>query len=121
MQHYPDGRVLTMNFRLKDQEFMALNGGDNFKFTEAVSFVVDCKDQAEVDFFWNTLTANGGEESMCGWLKDKYGLSWQIVPERLIDLIWDTKDTAASGRAQQAMFQMKKIIVADIEKAYAGS
>ena len=121
VQHYPDGRVLTMNFRLKDQEFMALNGGDNFKFTEAVSFVVDCKDQAEVDFFWNTLTANGGEESMCGWLKDKYGLSWQIVPERLIDLIWDTKDTAASGRAQQAMFQMKKIIVADIEKAYAGS
>jgi len=121
VQHYPDGRVLTMNFRLKDQEFMALNGGDNFKFTEAVSFVVDCKDQAEVDFFWNTLTANGGEESMCGWLKDKYGLSWQIVPERLIDLIWDTKDKAASGRAQQAMFQMKKIIVADIEKAYAGS
>ena len=121
VQHYPDGRVLTMNFRLKDQEFMALNGGDNFKFTEAVSFVVDCKDQAEVDFFWNTLTANGGEESMCGWLKDKYGLSWQIVPERLIDLIWDTKDKAASGRAQQAMFQMKKIIVADIERAYAGS
>ena len=121
VQHYPDGRVLTMNFRLKDQEFMGLNGGDNFKFTEAVSFVVDCKDQAEVDFFWNTLTANGGEESMCGWLKDKYGLSWQIVPERLIDLIWDTKDKAASGRAQQAMFQMKKIIVADIEKAYAGS
>ncbi|MDC9825483.1 VOC family protein [Devosia sp. ZB163] len=120
VQHYPDGRVLTMNFRLKDQEFMALNGGDNFKFTEAVSFVVDCKDQAEVDFFWNTLTANGGEESMCGWLKDKYGLSWQIVPERLIDLIWDTRDKAASGRAQQAMFQMKKIIVADIEKAYAG-
>ncbi len=119
-QHYPDGRSLTVTFRLRDQEFMALNGGPMFKFTEAISFTVDCEDQAEVDHLWNTLTADGGEESMCGWLKDKYGLSWQIVPRRLPELL-SAPDRAGAGRAMQAMLQMRKIIVADLEKAYAGN
>ncbi|WP_423067115.1 VOC family protein [Devosia sp. CN2-171] len=118
VQHYPDGRSLTITFRLKDQEFMALNGGPTFKFTEAISFTVDCEDQAEVDHYWNTLTANGGEESMCGWLKDKYGLSWQIVPKQLPELL-RSSDRAGAGRAMQAMLQMRKIIVADLEKAFA--
>lgn len=118
-ERYPDGRVLTMTFRLKDEEFMALNGGPQFKFTEAVSFVVDCKDQAEVDYYWNALTADGGEESMCAWLKDKYGLSWQIVPEALQRLLGGS-DSEGAGRAMQAMLQMRKIIVADLETAYAG-
>lgn len=117
---YPDGRILVMTFRLKDQEFMALNGGPMFKFTEAVSFTVDCKDQAEVDHYWDTLTAGGGEESMCGWLKDKYGLSWQIVPNEAMSLCWGTTDPAASGRAAAAMMQMKKLVIADLEKAYRG-
>lgn len=119
-QHYADGRIITMTFRLKDQEFMALNGGPEFKFTEAVSFSVDCEDQDEVDYYWNILTADGGEESMCGWLKDRYGLSWQIVPKQLNELIWQGADRAGADRAMQAMFKMRKIIVADIEKAYAG-
>lgn len=119
-QRYPDGRVLTMTFRLRDQEFMALNGGARFPFTEAVSFSVDCKDQAEVDYFWAALTADGGAESMCGWCRDRFGLSWQIVPQRLVELVWDSKDKAAGARAQQAMFQMRKIVIADLEKAHAG-
>lgn len=118
--HYPDGRVLTMMFRLRDEEFMALNGGPMFKFNEAVSFTVDCKDQAEVDHYWNILTADGGAESMCGWLRDKFGLSWQIVPTKAISLCWGTENPAASGRAAAAMMQMKKLVIADLEKAYAG-
>src|SRR5262249_26871993 len=98
---YPDGRVLTMMFRLRDQSFMALNGGRQFKFSEGVSFYAACKDQAETDKFWNALTADGGEESQCGWLKDKYGLSWQIVPDALPRLLQD-KDRARAGRAMQA-------------------
>jgi predicted 3-demethylubiquinone-9 3-methyltransferase (glyoxalase superfamily) len=120
VERYPDGRTLTMTFRLRDQEFTALNGGPEFKFTEAISFSVDCKDQAEVDYFWNALTADGGEESMCSWLKDKYGLSWQIVPEALPRLM-KGPDKAGAARAMQAMLKMRKIIVADIEKAYAGA
>ena len=119
VDHYPDGRIITITFRLKDQEFMALNGGPDFKFTEAISFTVDCDGQEEVDYYWNTLTANGGEESMCGWLKDKYGLSWQIVPRQLPEALAGS-DKAGAARAMQAMLQMKKIIVADIQKAYAG-
>jgi predicted 3-demethylubiquinone-9 3-methyltransferase (glyoxalase superfamily) len=118
-QRYPDGRVLTMTFRLKDQEFTALNGGPEFPFTEAISFQVDCKDQAEVDYYWNAMTADGGEESMCSWLKDKYGLSWQIIPEALPKAL-SGSDKQGAGRAMQAMMGMRKIIVADIEKAYAG-
>jgi predicted 3-demethylubiquinone-9 3-methyltransferase (glyoxalase superfamily) len=119
VSRYPDGRVLTMHFRLKDQEFMALNGGDQFKFTEAVSFSVDCKDQTEIDYYWNTLVA-GGEESMCGWLKDKYGLSWQIVPNNAMSLVWDPKNPEGAARAQQAMFKMHKLVIADLQAAYDG-
>ncbi len=119
VDHYPDGRIITITFRLKDQEFMALNGGPMFKFTEAISFMVDCDGQQEVDHYWNTFTADGGEESQCGWLKDKYGLSWQIVPKQLPEALGGS-DKAGAARAMQAMLQMKKIIVADIEKAYAG-
>jgi predicted 3-demethylubiquinone-9 3-methyltransferase (glyoxalase superfamily) len=119
VDRYPDGRIITITFRLKDQEFMALNGGPQFKFTEAISFTVDCDGQHEVDHYWNTLTADGGEESQCGWLKDKFGLSWQIVPKQLGEALAGS-DRAGAGRAMQAMLQMKKIIVADIQKAYAG-
>jgi len=120
VDHYPDGRIITITFRLRDQEFMALNGGPEFKFTEAISFTVDCDGQDEVDHLGNPLTANGGEESQCGWLKDKFGLSWQIVPKQLGEALAGS-DRAGAGRAMQAMLQMRKIIVADIQKAYAGS
>jgi predicted 3-demethylubiquinone-9 3-methyltransferase (glyoxalase superfamily) len=119
VSRYPDGRVLTMHFRLKDQEFMALNGGAEFKFNESISFSVDCKDQTEIDHYWNTLVA-GGEESMCGWLKDKYGLSWQIVPNDVMSIVWDPKNPEGAGRAQQAMFKMHKLVIADLQAAYAG-
>ncbi|HEV2514760.1 MAG TPA: VOC family protein [Devosia sp.] len=120
VDHYPDGRIITITFRLRDQEFMALNGGPQFTFTEAISFTVDCDGQEEVDHLWDTLTANGGEESQCGWLKDKFGLSWQIVPKQLGEALAGS-DRAGAGRAMQAMLKMQKIIVADIQKAYAGS
>ena len=115
----PKGKVLTAHFQILGQTFMALNGGPQFKFTEAVSFSVDCKDQAEVDYYWKALTADGGEESMCGWLKDKYGLSWQIVPEALPRLL-SGADKEGANRAMQAMLQMRKIDVAGLQKAYAG-
>ncbi|HVN15795.1 MAG TPA: VOC family protein [Anaerolineales bacterium] len=115
----PDGKAFTVSFELEGQEFIALNAGPQFKFNEAVSFYVDCKDQAEVDYFWNKLTADGGEESMCGWLKDKYGLSWQIVPKQLGELMGDP-DPVKSKRVMDAMLKMQKIIVADLQKAYNG-
>ena len=111
----PKGSVLTMSFQLEGQEFIALNGGPHFKFNEAISFVVNCETQEEVDYFWNKLT-EGGNESQCGWLKDKFGLSWQIVPSVLSKLIAD-KDAKKAGRVIQAMMPMKKIIIADIQKA----
>ena len=111
----PAGSVLTVNFQLEGQEFIALNGGPEFKFTEAISLFVDCADQAEVDDLWARLTA-GGEESMCGWLKDKYGLSWQIVPRQLFDLI-NSPDAEKSRRATEAMFQMRKIDLERIRRA----
>jgi predicted 3-demethylubiquinone-9 3-methyltransferase (glyoxalase superfamily) len=118
----PDGSVLTMHFRLKDQEYMALNGGPGpmFKFNESISFSVDCENQAEIDYYWNILTADGGEESMCGWLKDKYGLSWQIVPNNAMRVVWDPKNPEGAARAQQAMFKMRKLVIAELEAAYAG-
>lgn len=119
ISHYPDGRVLTIHFRLRDEEFMALNGGPDFKFNESISFTVDCKDQGEIDTLWNALV-QGGEESMCGWLKDRYGLSWQIVPNNAMSLVWDSKNPEASGRAQQAMFKMRKLVIADLQAAYDG-
>lgn len=112
----PEGAVLTVEFELNGEQFMGLNGGPIFKFTEAVSFTVDCKDQEEVDHYWNKLTADGGKEVECGWLKDKFGLSWQIVPTILPQLLSDP-DKGKAGRAMQAMLQMKKIIIADLEKA----
>lgn len=116
----PDGRAFTVSFELDGQEFMGLNAGPQFKFNEAVSMFVNCEDQAEVDYFWNALTADGGEESMCGWLKDRFGLSWQIVPKQLGELRGDP-DSEKWGRVMQAMLQMKKIIVADLQKAYEGT
>src|SRR2546421_8843158 len=113
------GKVMTMTFTLQDERFMALNGGPHFKFTEAVSFIVMCKDQAEVDKYWNALTADGGQESQCGWLKDKYGLSWQITPTVLLISITD-KDPEKAKRTMQAMMKMKKIDIAALAKAHAG-
>jgi predicted 3-demethylubiquinone-9 3-methyltransferase (glyoxalase superfamily) len=112
------GKVLAMDFTIEGRPFMALNGGPHFKFSEAVSFFVECKDQAEVDMFWDKLTADGGAPSQCGWLKDKFGLSWQIVPARLIQLMHDP-DAAKATRVTQAMLKMTKIDVATLEKAAA--
>jgi predicted 3-demethylubiquinone-9 3-methyltransferase (glyoxalase superfamily) len=114
----PKGSVMTVAFELDGQPFTALNGGPHFKFTEAVSFVVNCRDQAEVDELWDKLSA-GGETSRCGWLKDKYGLSWQIVPTALMELASDP-DPKKSARVMQAMLQMTKIDIAKLKAAHAG-
>ncbi|MFB3739452.1 MAG: VOC family protein [Candidatus Velamenicoccus archaeovorus] len=110
------GSVMTVSFVLEGQEFTALNGGPGFPFTEAVSFLVSCGSQEEVDHFWDRLTADGGEESMCGWLKDRYGLSWQIVPDALFELIGDP-DPERARRATQAMLQMRKIDIDGLRRA----
>jgi predicted 3-demethylubiquinone-9 3-methyltransferase (glyoxalase superfamily) len=115
----PKGKVLTMMFELAGQEFMGLNGGPQFKFSEAVSFFVRCETQKEVDHYWDKLTSGGGAESMCGWLKDKFGLSWQIVPNALPRYLSD-KDAKKAERVMQAMLQMKKIDIAALDRAYAG-
>ena len=112
----PEGSVLTIVFFLDGQEFTALNAGPVFKFTEAISFVVPCKDQSEIDNYWSKLTANGGQESQCGWLKDKFGLSWQIVPANLADLMSDS-DPQKSNRVMQALLKMKKLDIATLERA----
>lgn len=113
------GPVISASFELNGQDFFALNGGPQFKFNEAVSFLVNCQNQDEVDELWSKLTADGGSEGNCGWLKDKYGLSWQIIPERLGELLGD-KDPEKAGRAVQAMLKMHKIVIKDLEEAYAG-
>jgi predicted 3-demethylubiquinone-9 3-methyltransferase (glyoxalase superfamily) len=107
---------MTIAFQLEGQEFTALNGGPHFKFTEAISFVVHCETQQEVEEFWGMLSA-GGQQVQCGWLKDKYGLSWQVVPRTLIELLQD-KDPKGSQRVMQAMLQMKKIDIDALKKAY---
>jgi predicted 3-demethylubiquinone-9 3-methyltransferase (glyoxalase superfamily) len=112
----PAGSVMTVSFRLAGQEFTALNGGPEYSFTEAVSFFVRCKDQDEVDRFWSRLTADGGEEGPCGWLKDRFGLSWQIIPDRLTELLADP-DPARANAAMQAMLQMHKIEIKALEDA----
>ena len=112
----PKGSVMTVEFELDGERFVGLNGGPNFKFTEAVSFVVNCKDQEEVDHFWEKLTA-GGKEVQCGWLKDKYGLSWQIVPTVAIEYLKD-KDPEKSQRAMAAIMKMVKIDIATLKQAY---
>ena len=111
----PKGDVMIVDFELDGQPFTGLNGGPMYKFNEATSFVVHCKDQAEVDHYWSKLT-EGGQEVQCGWLKDKYGLSWQITPEILLDLINDP-DTAKAGRVMAAMMQMVKIDIAALKAA----
>jgi predicted 3-demethylubiquinone-9 3-methyltransferase (glyoxalase superfamily) len=115
----PEGSVLTVSFTLEGQEFMALNGGPIFHFTEAVSLFVNCETQAEVDALWAKFTEDGGEESQCGWLKDKYGLSWQIIPSALMRTVWGG-DADGAARAMKAMLKMRKIDVRALEDAYAG-
>jgi predicted 3-demethylubiquinone-9 3-methyltransferase (glyoxalase superfamily) len=114
----PAGTVLTVTFQLEGQEFTALNGGPQFKFNEAISLLVNCESQAEVDELWEKLSA-GGEEGPCGWLKDKFGVSWQIVPTVLEEMIRD-EDTAAANRVMEEMLQMGKIDIGALEQAYAG-
>jgi predicted 3-demethylubiquinone-9 3-methyltransferase (glyoxalase superfamily) len=111
----PRGSVMTVEFELEGQKFVALNGGPYFKFTEAVSFVVSCKTQAEIDFFWKKLSA-GGSEGQCGWLKDKFGLSWQIVPAVLGDLL-SSQDAAKSHRVMEALLKMKKLDINALKRA----
>lgn len=113
----PNGKAFSVTFELDGQEFMALNAGPQFKFTEAISFFVNCQTQEEVDELWEKLTADGGEESRCGWLKDKYGLSWQIIPTTLGELLGDP-DPAKSQRVMQAMLQMNKIEIEGLRQAY---
>jgi predicted 3-demethylubiquinone-9 3-methyltransferase (glyoxalase superfamily) len=113
----PKGSVMTVSFELDGQEFIALNGGPQFQFTEAISLLVNCDTQKEVDELWKKLSA-GGEESQCGWLKDKFGLSWQIVPRQLGKMLTDP-DPGKSKRVMEAMLPMKKLDIAALEKAYA--
>ena len=115
----PAGSVLTIEFEIEGQKFVALNGGPQFKFNESISFVVNCETQKEVDYFWEKLTADGGEESQCGWLRDKFGVSWQVTPTVLIDMLHD-KDAKKSERVMKAMLQMQKIDIEKLEAAYRG-
>jgi predicted 3-demethylubiquinone-9 3-methyltransferase (glyoxalase superfamily) len=116
----PAGSVLTIEFEIEGQKFVALNGGPQFKFNESVSFVVNCETQEEVDYFWGKLIADGGEESQCGWLKDKFGLSWQVTPTVLIDMLHD-KDSEKTERAMKSMLQMQKIDIEKLKAAYRGN
>jgi predicted 3-demethylubiquinone-9 3-methyltransferase (glyoxalase superfamily) len=116
----PKGSAMVVEFQLAGQRFLALNGGPQFKFTEAVSLFVDCDSQEEVDTLWARLTAEGGQESQCGWLKDKFGLSWQIVPSRFTQMMQD-KDPQRTQRVMEAMLQMKKFDIARLEQAYRGT
>jgi predicted 3-demethylubiquinone-9 3-methyltransferase (glyoxalase superfamily) len=109
----PKGSVLTAAFELEGQKFVALNGGPRFKFTEAISFVINCETQEEIDYFWDKLTSKGGQESMCGWLKDKFGLSWQVVPAEIGSLLTGEK----SNQVMQAVMQMKKIDLGVLRQA----
>jgi predicted 3-demethylubiquinone-9 3-methyltransferase (glyoxalase superfamily) len=115
----PAGSVMTVEFELEGQKFTALNGGPVFKFNESISFVVNCDTQEEVDYFWEKLSADGGQESECGWLKDKFGVSWQVVPSVLIEMLQD-KDSEKSERVMKAMLQMQKIDIKKLNAAYAG-
>lgn len=113
----PSGRVMVVAFELDGQPFTALNGGPHFKFTEAISLVVNCKDQREVDYYWDRLLAGGGAPQQCGWLKDRYGLSWQVVPTPVIDMLKDP-DTTRQQRAMGAVMKMIKIDIAEARRAY---
>jgi len=113
----PEGAVLTVDFTLAGQQFIGLNGGPQFRFTEAVSFTINCEDQAEVDRYWAALIADGGAPSQCGWLKDKFGLSWQVVPKQLMQLL-GSPNRAGAARAMQAMLKMTKLDVAGLQRAH---
>jgi len=115
----PEGMVLTVDFTLDGEPFIALNGGPDFQFNEAVSFSIDCEDQAEVDRYWDALIADGGEPSVCGWLKDRFGVSWQVVPKVLPQML-SSSDGPAAKRALEAMLQMTKLDVAKLREAYEG-
>jgi predicted 3-demethylubiquinone-9 3-methyltransferase (glyoxalase superfamily) len=115
----PKGAVMVVNFQLAGQEFIALNGGPLFKFSEAFSFVVNCENQKEVDEYWSKLTSGGGQESQCGWLKDKFGFSWQVVPTELGKLMSD-KDPKKANRVMQTLLQMKKLDIAKLQQAAEG-
>jgi predicted 3-demethylubiquinone-9 3-methyltransferase (glyoxalase superfamily) len=116
----PEGRVMTVEFELNGQPFTALNGGPHFKFNEAVSFQIMCGDQEEVDYYWNKLTPGGDPKAQqCGWVKDKFGLSWQVVPARLAELMSDS-DREKAGRTMEAMLKMKKLDIAELERAHDG-
>ena len=116
----PEGTVLTVEFELEGQPFVALNGGPKFTFNEAVSFIINCDTQEEVDYYWNRLSEGGDEKAqVCGWLKDRYGLSWQVVPRILDDMIAD-KDPEKAQRVMKAMLQMKKININALQQAYDG-
>ena len=118
--HRPPGSVMVVEFELEGQRFAALNGGPVFKFTEAISFEISCDTQEEVDYYWEKLTAGGDPKAQqCGWLKDKFGLSWQVVPAALAELMSDP-DPARAGRTMQAMLKMKKLDIAELERAAAG-
>jgi predicted 3-demethylubiquinone-9 3-methyltransferase (glyoxalase superfamily) len=125
IQRYPDefeqmrGKVLTAVFELNGKELMAIDGGPQYKFTEAISLYVDCESQEEVDYYWDKL-GEGGEILMCGWLKDKYGLTWQIIPKALPEMLQD-KDRSRAKRVMDVMMQMKKIDVAELQRAYDGA
>lgn len=113
----PAGAVLTVDFSLDGSRFIALNGGPDFQFSEAISFSIDCEDQAEVDRYWDALIDGGGEPSQCGWLKDRFGLSWQVVPRQLNEM-FESPDREAAKRAMEAMLTMQKLDVAKLREAY---
>lgn len=125
LQKYPEGaglmagKVMMAEFKIFDQEFKAMDAGPQFKFTEAISMFVGCEDQVEIDKYWNGLIADGGEESQCGWLKDKFGLSWQIIPNMLSSVIAGS-DPAGAGRAMQSMLKMNKLNIQELQDAYDG-
>ncbi len=116
---FKDSKIISENpmvviFELNGQKFMGLNGGPEFNFTEAVSFVIECDTQEDIDHYWNSLTANGGQESMCGWLKDKYGMSWQVVPGMLGELM---SNPESGQRVMQVVLKSKKLVIADLQNA----
>lgn len=113
------GSVLTVDFTLDGQKLTGINGGPAFQFSEAVSLLIECKDQAEIDFYWDALLADGGQESQCGWLKDRFGFSWQVVPKGWEDM-YSSDDTEAVARATQAMLGMVKLDIAELERAFRG-
>ena len=115
----PEGAVLTVEYTLAGQKFIGLNGGPDFKFSEAISFMIDCADQAEVDRYWDALIDGGGEPSQCGWLKDRFGLSWQVVPKQLTEML-EGSDAEGAKRAMEAMLKMSKLDVAKLREAYEG-